>query len=115
MPMLHVGGVHEAVTLTPPACALDMVTVPALLTLPIAKFEELQVRGTPVMVLPRMSVTVGVMVLLDPAVTLKLVVLPPAIVSEIELTGHDMKSIGMPFTLPALAKICASPGSFAVA
>ena len=103
MPMLQLGGVHEAVTLTPPACALDMVTVPELLTAPIAKLEELQVRGTPVMVLPRMSVTVAVMVFPVPAVVLKLVALPPATASVIEFTGHEVKSMGIPFTFPALA------------
>ncbi len=103
MPILQVGGVHEAVTLTPPVWVVEVVIPPAVLTFPIEKFEELQVRGTPVMILPRVSVTIASTDLEVPAVAEKLVVLPPAIESEIEFTGQLMKLMGSALTLAALA------------
>ena len=59
---------QEATTVAPPAC--EVVTAPALLTATVAGLDELQVKGTPVMVLPCVSTTVGVTVLPLPEVTL---------------------------------------------
>jgi hypothetical protein len=55
------------------------------------------------------------MLLLVPALAEKLVVFPPESVREIDCTGQLVKFTGMPFTLAALAKICAVPGVPAVA
>jgi hypothetical protein len=75
IPPLHEGGVQEAVTA--PAPMADALTVPTLpntvLVVPEALTEigllELQVRGTPVMVIPRMSVTVAFRVVDVPVFT----------------------------------------------
>ena len=53
--MLHDGGVHEAVTAAPPA--FGVLTAPEVeFTVTTPAFEELQVSGTPVMMLPWVSV-----------------------------------------------------------
>jgi hypothetical protein len=54
--------VHDAISVAPPPVA-DPVAPPAELTLTAPGFEELQVNGTPAISLPRVSKTVGVMVL----------------------------------------------------
>ena len=62
MPVLHVGGVQDAMIEAPPPLA-DPLAPPALVTLTEPGSEELQVNGTPVMVVPRVSIIVGVIVL----------------------------------------------------
>ena len=59
--MLQVGGVQDAMMVAPPP-ADDPVAAPVLLTFIDAGSEELQVSGTPVMVVPTESMTVGVIV-----------------------------------------------------
>jgi hypothetical protein len=54
--------VQEAMMLAPPP-AEDPVAAPALLTLIDPGSDELQVSGTPLIVVPTESVTVGVIVL----------------------------------------------------
>ena len=66
---------QEAITLAPPA--LGVVTLPALLAPTVADCDELQVKGTPVIVFPKVSITVATRVLLPPAVTLTELVLLP--------------------------------------
>ena len=113
--MLHVGGVQDAMMAAPPACPTDPLAVPVLplvvlLLLPVtliaAGFEELQVRGTPVMVVFRLSTTVAVMdfEVAVPAVTIR----------EIDWTGQVMKVNGTLFALLTLAKIEVIPGTLAV-
>ena len=60
-PVLQVGGVQDAMMLAPPP-AEDPLAPPLLLTLIDPGSEELQVKGIPVMVVPRVSTIVGVMV-----------------------------------------------------
>ena len=66
--MLHVGGVHEAMTVAPPP-ELEALATPLVLTLTDADWDELQVSGMPLtfvvvlMTLPTVSVTVGTIVL----------------------------------------------------
>ena len=75
IPPLHEGGVHEAITA--PAPMADALTVPTLpytvLVAPEGLTEigllELQVRGTPVIVIPRMSVTVALRIVDVPVLT----------------------------------------------
>jgi hypothetical protein len=75
IPPLHEGGVQEAVTA--PAPTAEALTVPTLpytvLVAPEGFTEmellELQVRGTPVMVIPKMSVTVALRIVDVPVLT----------------------------------------------
>jgi hypothetical protein len=85
-PMLQVGGVQEATTVAPPAC--EVVTEPVALTATVPGCDELQVRGTPVMVFPRVSITVAVTVFPPPEVTLMELVLLPVTASSIERTAQ---------------------------
>jgi hypothetical protein len=83
------------------------VAAPELLTLTAAGSEELQVSGIPVIVVPRVSRTVGVIVL---------EVLPETVTaSVIDCTGQVVKFIGTPLTLPMEAKSGVMPGTVAVA
>ena len=84
----------------------DPVAVPVVDTLTAPGLEELQVKGNPVIVLPRESTMVGVIVVevLVAAVT----------VSVIDCTGQVVKLIGTLLTLPMVAKIEVRPGAFAV-
>ena len=50
---MQVGGVQEAITLAPPA--LGVVRLPALLAPTVADCDELQVKGTPVIVFPKVT------------------------------------------------------------
>ena len=99
----------------PPGLPADPLAVPilplvVLLLLPVALiaagFEELHVRGTPVMVVPRLSITVAVMVF-------EVAVLAVT-ASVIDWTGQVMKVNGTLFTLLTLAKIEVTPGTLAV-
>ena len=98
---MQVGGVQEAITVAPPA--FDVVTLPEPLTGTVADCDELQVKGTPVMVLPRVSTTVAVTVLPLPEVTLMELVLLPVTASVIDCTAQVVKSSGWLVTLLTLA------------
>src|SRR5690348_7481523 len=111
--MLQVGGVQEAITLAPPA--LVVPTTPALLAVTVAGCDELHVKGTPVIVFPRASTTVAVIVFPLPEVTLKELTLLPSMSSAIDCTGHVLNSKVWLFTLPTLANNEVTPGVSAVA
>ena len=76
MPTLHPGGVQTAVKLTPPAALVETVPVPALgpvplatVSVPFAGDDEMKVSvgiGF-VMLLPKRSITVGVITIPPPA------------------------------------------------
>jgi hypothetical protein len=103
-PMLHVGGVHEAtIVAAPPE---DPVAAPELVTVTEPGCEELQVRGAPVIVVPRLSVTVGVIVI---------ELLPLFVTARaIDWTGQVVKVAGTLLAAPMLAKIGVVPGVMAV-
>ena len=102
---------QEATTVPPPACEVD--TTPSVLAATVAGFDELQVKGTPVMVLPCVSKTVAVMVLLVPEVTLMTLLVPSVTASAIDCTGQVVKSKGRLVTLLLLTKSEVIPGVFA--
>jgi len=83
-------------------------------TLTEAGSEEHQVRGMPVMVLPCVSTTVGVIGVDAPFFTTIGPVIDPFAVSVMLWTGQVVKSTGMLFTLLTLAKIEVVPGVWAV-
>jgi hypothetical protein len=89
-----------------PPPAEDPVAAPALLTLTDAGWEELQVSGTPLIVVPTESMTVGVMVFE--------VLLEEVTVSVIEFTAHVVKYIGRLLIVPIVANKEVRPGTFAV-
>src|SRR6266850_4804891 len=111
MPMLHAGGVHDAVTVEPPALdavaeTLPLVFVPQFVpTLTDAGCDEHQVRGTPVMVAPRLSKTVAVIVLLVPFATVRLLPVLPVTASVMDSTAQVAKVKGTLVTPLALANI----------
>jgi hypothetical protein len=119
IPPLHVGGVQEAVTFAAPTAAA--VAIPKLpktvLVDPDAVveigFEVLQVRGTPVSVIPKISVTVAFSVVLVPAFTSREVAGLPAAAMEIVCTGHVSTGRVWLFNPLAEAKIIPSPGTLA--
>ena len=94
IPPLHVGGVQDAITAAPPTAEADTVpTLPkTVLVAPEALaeigFDELHVRGTPVSVIPRLSVTVALSVVEVPVFTTKEVPRFPTALSEIVCTGQ---------------------------
>jgi hypothetical protein len=90
--MLQVGGVQEAITVPPPACAV--VTPPLVLTVTVAGLDELHVNGKPVMVFPWVSVTVAVIAFEVPCVTFTVLVALPVTSSAIDCTGQVLKSSG---------------------
>src|SRR3954452_364220 len=91
-PMLQVGGVQEAITVPPPACAV--VTPPLELTVTVAGLDENHVKGKPVMVLPWVSVTVAVIAFADPWVTSTMLVALPVTSSAMDCTAQVLKSSG---------------------
>ena len=99
---------QEATTVAPPACG---VAIEPEVADTEAGFDELQVKGTPVMVLPRVSTTVAVTVLPLPEVTLMEFVVLPVTASVIDCTAQVVKSRGWLFTLPLLATSEVIPGS----
>jgi hypothetical protein len=121
IPPLHEGGMQEAVTA--PAPIADALTVPTLpntvLVAPEGLTEigllELQVRGTPVMVIPRMSVTVALRIVDVPVFTTNDVAGFPSAPIEIVWTGHVVNWSGWLLTPLALAKKKLEPGMLAVA
>ena len=117
---MQVGGVHEAMTVEPPAWDAVAVTPPLVFvlqfvpTLTDVGSEEHQVRGTPVMVAPSVSNTVAVMALLVPfAVVIVLPVLPVT-ASVMDSTAQVVKVMGTLVTPLALANIEVMPGVRAV-
>jgi len=110
IPALHVGGVHEAMTV--PCPAPDARAVPTLpKTEPVERaeaptdteFEVLQVSGTPVTSWPAISVTVAFSVVAVPLFTKKEVIegsLPAAAI-EMLFTWHVSTEIGSPTNGPA--------------
>ena len=105
MPTLQVGGVQEAMMEALPPLA-DPDAPPLLLTLTDPGFEELQVNGTPVISVPRVSKTVGVMVFE--------VLLAVVTASVIDWTGQVVKAIGRLLTVPIVANREVRPGTLAV-
>ena len=91
MPTLQVGGVQEAMMEAPPPLAAPDAP-PLLLTLTDPGLEELQVNGTPAISVPRVSKTVGVMVLE--------VLVEVVTASVIDWTGQVVKAIGRLLTVP---------------
>ena len=102
---MQVGGVHEAMMVAPPPLE-DAVAPPALLTLTDPAWEELQVKGTPVISVPRVSKIVGVMVF---EVAVEVVT-----ESVIDCTGQVVKYIGRLLAVPMVANRGVRPGTFAV-
>ena len=102
---MHAGGVQDAMTVALPPADVPLAS-PAAVTLTEADSEELQVNGTPVIVVPTESTTVGVMVLelLVELVTARL----------IDCTGQVVKLSGTLVTLPMVAKSGVMPGTLAV-
>ena len=102
--MLQVGGEHEPMMVAPPPFEDPLATpvTPVTVTPTEPGLEELQVKGTPVIVRPRLSTMVGVIVLdvLDEVVTARV----------IDCTGQVVKLIGTLFTLPMVAKRGVRPG-----
>ena len=103
---MQVGGVQDAIMVAPPP-VVDAVAPPLLLTLTEAASEELQVSGTPVIVVPRVSRTVGAIVFE--------VLLEDVTASAIDCTAQVVKLTGTLLALPMEAKIGVRPGAFAVA
>src|SRR5579864_1192180 len=121
IPPLHDGGVHEAVTAPAPmANALTVPTLPKTVLVAPDAFTaiglfELQVRGTPVIVIPRTSVTVAFRVVEVPVFTRNEVAGFSSAPIEIVCTGHVVNWSGWLLTLLALAKKELEPGVLAVA
>ena len=103
---MQLGGVQDAMMVdAPPAAAA--VAAPLLFTVADAGWDELQVRGTFVIVWPAVSMTVGVIVL---EVPVELVT-----AREIDCTAHAVKYVGTLLLLPTVAKMEVRPGTVAVA
>jgi hypothetical protein len=121
IPPLHVGGEQDA--MTAPAPMPEAETIPTLpytvLLAPEAPTEtgllELQVRGTPVRVIPRISVTVAFKVVEVPEFTTKEVAGFPSALREMVCTGQVVNCTGWLLTPLAEAKTEVEPGEFAVA
>src|ERR1700674_849625 len=86
--------------------AVDALAPPLLVTLTDAGSEELQVKGA-VIIVPRVSRTVGMMVFE--------VLVADVTVSVIDCTGQVVKYTGTLFALPMVAKMEVRPGTAAVA
>jgi hypothetical protein len=108
---LHVGAMHEAVMLAPPAPGL--VTPPAVLTEATAVLDEAQV-NVGLMALPAMSYTEGATLELVPFVPV--IVLPPVplTANEIACTGQVRNESGALVVSAIDAVICVKPGVCAV-
>jgi hypothetical protein len=91
-PMLQVGGVQEAITVPPPACAV--VTPPLELTATVAGLDELHVKGKPVMIFPWVSVTVAVIAFEVPWIKFTVFVALPVTSRAIDCTAQVLKSSG---------------------
>ena len=111
-PILHVGGVQDAITAAPPLRGVEKA--PVLVMLTTFGSEEFQLRNDPVMVVPEESVIVGVMV---PEVLLGTVIELPLwlfTASEMDATRQVSKSMGTLVVLEMLAKIGVTPGTLAL-
>ena len=106
MPVLQVGGVQDAMMVDVPE-VVAAVTPPVLPTVADAGWDELQVSGTPLIVWPTLSRTVGVTVLEVPV--------EEVTVSAIDCTGQAVKDVGTLLAVPMVAKIVVRPGTLAVA
>ena len=121
IPPLHVGGVQEAVTdPAPTPAALTVPTLPkTVLLAPVALTEigllELQVSGTPVSVMPRMSVTVAFRVVELEVLTTNEVAGLSNAAMLIDWTGQVVNCTGGLLTPFTLARKKLAPGEFAVA
>lgn len=120
---MHAGGKHEAVMapaptaapLTLPTLPKTVLTAPAVGTCSATWLLELQVSGTPVMVIPRTSVTVAFRVVELPVLTTNDVAGFPNALSEIDCTGQVVNCSDWLFTALALANRKAAPGALAMA
>ena len=118
--MLQVGGVHVAMIAALPASGVVTMGSRVLVaqfvapTLMAAGLEEHQVKGTPVMVAPAESITVGVMVFVVPFVTLNELLVVPVTSRLIDCTRQVAKGKGTLVTLLVVAKIEVKPGVPAV-
>jgi hypothetical protein len=94
MPPLQVGGVQDAITFAAPTVGEDTLPTLAKIVLVVPEtateigFVEVQVRGTPVIFNPRMSVTVASMVVTVPVLTTNEVAGFPAAWREMVWTGQ---------------------------
>ena len=101
---------RELLTETEPP-VLELQLPELLLPIPaIAGFEEHHVNGTPVIVLPRVSSTVGVTLVLVPFETTTELLGLPWTIKVIDCTAQLVKGKGRLFTLLAVAKIEVRPG-----
>src|SRR5579863_2909628 len=105
IPLLHVGGVHEAMIVAPPPVE-DALAPPAALTLTEPGLDELHVNGTPTIWLPKVSKTVGVIV--------REVLVAEVTARVIASTGQVMKLMGRLLAFPIVANNGVRPGTFAV-
>jgi hypothetical protein len=120
---LHDGGVHDAVTAALPG--VPPLTLPTLPNSPLAApftatdrwFVVVQVSGTPVSVIPRVSFTMALTEMLVPGLKRNDVVEDgaPGTLSEMLCTGQVVNCSGCDVTPPALAKMDVTPGVFAAA
>ena len=94
MPVLQVGGVHDAMMVAAPEVD-DAVTKPLLLTVADAGSDVLHVNGTPLMVVPTVSRIVGTTVLE--------VLVEELTVSAIDCTGQAVKYVGTLLSVPMVA------------
>ena len=113
---------HEAVTSLPPTSApltdigfVEELAQLLLPTLTAAGSEEHQVSGTPVRVVPSVSVTVAVMLALEPLLMEMAFPEPPETAKVTDLTGQVRKSTGLLVTPAVDAEIWVIPGVLAVA
>src|SRR5487761_998445 len=120
-PMLHVGGVHDALTEAPPAAVAEAVPevvlweiVPAATETDVG-WDDVHVKGAPIMMFPRLSVTVALIVWDDPCVKIIGLLLFPFAERVMDWTGQVMKSNGTLTTLPRVANVVLTPGTPAVA
>src|SRR4029077_4780316 len=94
--------------------ALGVVTLPVLAAPTVEVWDELQVKGTPVIMLPRISVTVAVTTALPPWVTLIELVLLLVTARTMDSTAQVLKSRGWLLTEPDVANKDVTPGVSAV-
>ncbi|HEX3322961.1 MAG TPA: hypothetical protein VHR84_19805 [Terriglobales bacterium] len=118
-PLLHAGGVHEAITLAPPP-AVPVIVAVVLSCVPVgtvtaAELLLLHVSGGFVSVFPNSSVTVASIVLDVPAAKVNDIVPSFCTVSTIDRTKHVRNGIALLFTPLTEVEIWVSPGFTAVA
>ena len=94
MPVLQLGGVQDAMIVDAPEVVVA-ATPPTLLTVADPGSDELQVSGTPLMVVPTLSRMVGV--------TILEVLVDDVTVSAIDCTGQVVKEVGALLVAPMVA------------